>query len=116
MHTLTRTAAFFFLLLLAACESAQDEIDRKTAAAQKQGAAPIQPDGQAVFRQNCVVCHGADGKLGLNGAKDLSQSQLTLEARVAQVTNGKNLMPPFGKQLRPEEIKAVAEYTLSFKK
>ena len=73
------------------------------------------PDGAAVFRQYCVTCHGADGKLGLNGAKDLSQSPLTREQRIQIITNGKNMMTPFGEMLSPEEIRAVADYTLTFK-
>lgn len=105
------------LLCALACESAQDEIARQEAAAQKtKTKAPEGPDGQAIFRQYCVACHGADGKLGLSGAKDLTQSVLTLDARVEQVTHGKNLMAPYGGILKPEEIKAVAEYTMQFKK
>lgn len=74
-----------------------------------------QPDGLAIFRQYCVACHGADGKLGLNGAKDLTQTTLTLEERITQIAKGKNLMTPFEEMLTPEEIKAVATYTLTFK-
>jgi mono/diheme cytochrome c family protein len=90
----------FFL----ACRSGDTPADTKAAV-----------DGPKIFRQNCVVCHGADGKLQLNGAKDLSISVLPLEERINQVTNGKNLMTPFKGILSPEEIKAVAEYTLSLK-
>lgn len=74
------------------------------------------PDGAAVFRRHCVICHGADGTLGLNGAKDLTQSALPLEERIEQITNGKNMMTPFRDVLPPEEIKAVAEYTMRLKK
>lgn len=110
------TFVFVMLAVLAgACESAEDQIRRKTEAAQKtsQAGAPA-PDGMAVFRKNCVVCHGSNGNLGLNGAKDLSQSTLTAAERTAIVTNGKNLMTPFGKILSPEEIDAVVLYTLTF--
>ncbi|MBK8555751.1 MAG: c-type cytochrome [Lewinellaceae bacterium] len=64
-----------------------------------------EPDGSYIYRQNCVVCHGADGKLGLSGAKDLSQSKLTLDDRVLQITNGKNMMTPFKGILKPNEIR-----------
>lgn len=73
-------------------------------------------NGSAIFRKNCVVCHGIDGKLGMNGAKDLSASILPLEERINTITNGRNVMTPFKGLLSPEEIKAVAEYTLSLKK
>lgn len=102
-------------MLNGACESAEDQIRRKTEEAQKSSqTGATAPDGMAVFRKNCVVCHGSNGKLGLNGAKDLSQSTLTAAERTAIVTNGKNLMTPFGKILNPAEIDAVVQYTLSF--
>ncbi len=101
---------------LAACESDAEKIANRTAAAQKAGQNVAAPDGMALFRQNCVVCHGADGRLGLNGAKDLTLSPRPLEERVQIITHGKNLMTPFGNILTSEEIMAVANYTLSFKK
>ena len=73
-------------------------------------------DGEKIFKISCSVCHGADGKLGLNGSKDLSVSVLTLEERIALITNGKGVMPAQGAILKPEEIKAVAEYTFKLKK
>jgi cytochrome c6 len=70
----------------------------------------------AVFRQYCITCHGSDGKLGLNGAKDLTVSPLTNEERINIITNGRKMMTPFKEVLSPEEILAVADYTLSLKK
>lgn len=104
------------LLILASCGSAEADIARRTAEAQQHSGPNLRPDGLAVFRKNCVTCHGADGTLGLNGAKDLGQSTLNLEERVNIITNGKKLMTPFGSILSPEEIQAVAEYTQTFKK
>ncbi len=106
---LTCAVAFF----CAACGSAEEEVNRRAAAARAaQADNPASaPDGMAIFRQYCVVCHGADGKLALNGAKDLSASTLTPEERINIITNGKKLMTPFNEVLTPEEIKAVAEYT-----
>lgn len=74
------------------------------------------PDGLAVFRQNCVNCHGIDGKLGIQGAKDLTQSPLSLDERILIITNGRNLMAPWGDKLSPAEIRAVAEFTGSLAK
>ncbi len=99
-----------------ACESDADTIARRTAEAQKAGQNASAPDGMAVFRQNCVVCHGADGRLGLNGAKDLTVSVVPLQERIEIITHGKNLMTPFGTILSPAEIAAVAAYTVSLKK
>ena len=72
--------------------------------------------GKKTFETYCVLCHGADGKLGLNGSKDLSISVRPIDERIAQVTNGKGLMTPFKDILTEAEIKAVAECTLTLKK
>lgn len=66
--------------------------------------------GKLIFKQYCVACHGADGKLGISGAKDLSISTLDLAERINQVTNGKGLMTPYKDILSEDQIKAVCEY------
>ncbi len=68
------------------------------------------------YMDNCSGCHGADGKLGMAGASDLSKS--TIDAMEAKdvVTNGKTTMPAFGEQLNPGEINAVVNYIQSIKK
>jgi mono/diheme cytochrome c family protein len=68
-------------------------------------------DGEKLFKSYCVLCHGEDGKLGLNDSKDLTVSKLTLDERILMITNGKNLMTGFKSLMSEEEIKAVAEYT-----
>ena len=99
------------------CESAEDKIaQRAREAAQNSSDVHFIPDGAAVFRKNCVTCHGAEGNLGLNGAKDLTACTLNLDERMTIVTEGKKLMTPFGTILSRQEIKAVAEYTLTLKK
>ncbi|MEO6759682.1 MAG: cytochrome c [Saprospiraceae bacterium] len=115
MHKLYVLLLLLPALSWSACESDAEKIASRTAAAQKSGQQLAAPDGMAVFRQNCVICHGADGRLGLNGAKDLSVSILPLEERIQIITQGKNLMTPFGKILSPGEITAVADYTLHLK-
>lgn len=72
-------------------------------------------DGEKIFRQNCVVCHGADGKLGVNGSKDLTVSELSSDERYAIISKGKGVMTAFENILSISEIKAVADYTLSLK-
>jgi cytochrome c6 len=73
-------------------------------------------DGAAVFKQHCELCHGADGKLGLNGSKDLTVSELDLNERIAQISKGKGLMIAYENILSLSEIKAVAEYTMALAK
>lgn len=73
------------------------------------------PDGRKVYMQQCTLCHGADGKLGLSGATDLSISQLT-QAQVKEVvTNGRKTMQPFKGLLSEAHIDAVTTYILTLR-
>lgn len=71
--------------------------------------------GIEIYKTKCVLCHGADGRMGLNGAKALPDSQLDEHERVNIILNGKNIMPSFRKTLSYEEIKAVAAFTMTLK-
>lgn len=73
-------------------------------------------NGQEIFNASCVACHGSDGKLNLMGAKDLSQSVMSLDERINIIKNGKNAMTPFEGMLNEEQINAVATYVETFKK
>lgn len=67
-------------------------------------------DGEKQFRVYCAACHGYDGKLAVNQAKDLSKSVISMEESVAQIYHGKGLMTPFKGVLKDHEIVAVAQY------
>ncbi len=69
------------------------------------------PSGYAVFKKHCVSCHGVDGRMGLNGAKPIPESVLTLEDRIKHITNGKGAMQPYKGVLTTAEIAAVADYS-----
>lgn len=73
------------------------------------------PDGAAIFKKYCSLCHGTDGKLALNGAKDITVSTLSEAERITLVTKGKTTMTPFEGILSPEEVKAVVAYTFTLK-
>lgn len=51
----------------------------------KTPAKPKAVNGAMVYKKNCVVCHGANGRMALNGAKILPESTLTLEERIMQI-------------------------------
>jgi len=72
-------------------------------------------EGQAVFTKYCALCHGEDGKRQLNGAKDITISQMPLTDRITLIKTGKNLMAPYGSILSPKEIEAVAKYSMALK-
>ncbi len=74
------------------------------------------PDGQKIYKQRCVTCHGLYGDMGASGAHDLSKSELPLAERKLVITNGRGAMTPFNTQLNEEQIAAVAQYTLELKR
>ena len=69
--------------------------------------------GEEIFNAQCTLCHGRDGKLGINGAKDLSVSQLSRPDMIAIVTRGKGAMLPYQNVLSTEEIERVVDHVRS---
>lgn len=74
------------------------------------------PDGRELYVQNCAACHGIDGKLGLSGAKDLTQTQLKEPAIYQLIEKGKGAMPPFTGMLNDADVRAIVEHISTFKK
>ncbi|WP_052599201.1 cytochrome c [Aureispira sp. CCB-QB1] len=71
--------------------------------------------GVEIYKTRCVTCHGTDGRMGMNGAKELPDSPLNAAQRIEVVTHGRNIMPGFKEMLSEEEIKAVVEFTMTLK-
>lgn len=92
-------------LLLIACGSGDAPATMDADAGQSKGA--------QLFAMNCVLCHGKTGKLGFNGAKDLTVSTLTKAEMIAVVTNGKGVMTPYKSVLTAKEIAAVVDHVRS---
>lgn len=105
------------IALMWACNDATDKKNSTPSKKEKKEkvAAADLPDGKKIFKINCVLCHGADGKLGINQSKDLTLSTITLKEAITQITNGKGLMAAYEPILSKEEIEAVAKYTLSLR-
>ena len=78
-------------------------------------AAPPTLPGKIIFQQNCGRCHGANGRLGLNGAHDLTKSTLNAFGRTYLVTNGLGKMPTFKTKLTAAQIQQVVAYSLTLK-
>ncbi len=80
---------------------------------------PVLPDstqtggliGKLTYQQNCIRCHGRNGDMCLYGARNLQQSQVSLDGRIALIALGRGRMPAFSPRLSPEEIGAVARYS-----
>lgn len=81
-------------------------------------------DGQKIFEQNCVMCHGADGSgdtpVGKGvGAKDLRapEAQKMTNAQISeQIEKGKGNMPPFGGTLNKAQIDSLIPYVRGLSK
>jgi mono/diheme cytochrome c family protein len=72
--------------------------------------------GKIVYQNaTCINCHGADGKLGVNGAKDLSVTTLSIDEQKAIIKSGKGMMPPFDK-LTDDQLKDVTFYIGTLRK
>jgi mono/diheme cytochrome c family protein len=72
--------------------------------------------GKAIFNANCIACHGEDGQLGGNGAKNLVISTLTDEETKNIIVKGKNGMRPYKDILSEKEIDAVISYVKTMRK
>ncbi len=103
--------ALLLFSIVWACGSTTDN-EEATAAT----TAPAAEDGAKIYKQYCIACHGLNGNMGASGAFDLTKSTLTKEERIEVITNGRNTMVGFKTLLSEEKIKAVADYTFSFKK
>ncbi|HRH38361.1 MAG TPA: c-type cytochrome [Flavobacteriales bacterium] len=90
------------LLLVFACGSADAPVEL--------GAEGGMSKGEQIYKMNCSLCHGGDGKLGFNGAKDLTKSILTKQEMVVRVREGKGTMTPFKNTLTAKDIDAVVDH------
>lgn len=74
-------------------------------------------DGKQLFAENCALCHGEAGNAMLNGAKDLTKTNLNLNGISYIVQNGSmnGKMASFSSKLNAEQIQAVSIYAVSLK-
>ncbi len=82
-----------------------------------------------LYKQNCAVCHGADGRGKTAQGKLLKTPDFTdpdwwrknssktgTKSLRSVVTRGKGLMPAFGKQLTRSEINLLVDRVRKFRK
>lgn len=72
-------------------------------------------DGKSIYKNYCVNCHGLQGDMGAGGAANLKISALSPEERVIIITKGRNAMQAYENVLKPAQIEAVANFTLTLK-
>jgi cytochrome c6 len=92
------------------------------------GAAPMfadaTPDGAALYKSKCAMCHGADGKgqtaMGKSQKlRDLASDdvQKQTDQQIGDmILNGKGKMPSYKGKLSNEEIKALVGFIRTLKK
>lgn len=103
-----------FLCLAAAVFACGDSpAEKKTGKKTKKVA---QVDGAKIYKNYCVICHGTQGDMGSNGAFNLQTSSLNVEERIMVIKKGRGVMTPFDGVLKEDEIKAVADYTMTLTK
>jgi cytochrome c553 len=97
-------AALSFFLIVVSFSLAYKAKDMKA------GMKTLAQTGKAIFEEKCALCHGNDGKLGLNGAKNLAITTLNHQGIVEIITNGKNAMASYKSTLSAEQIESVSSY------
>ncbi|HUA39213.1 MAG TPA: c-type cytochrome [Candidatus Sulfopaludibacter sp.] len=85
---------------------------------------PDKIDARGLFAENCVTCHGKNGRARtfhgwLVGAQNLTDPRWQADATDGQIRDaiktGPSVMPAFEKKLSPSEIEALAAYVRTFK-
>ena len=87
-------------------------------------AGDAEESGKALFRQNCVLCHGESGTgktpAGTAlGAHDLSAREVRKKPDAElelTINQGKNKMPSFGKKLNETQLHELVKYVRSLEK
>lgn len=105
-------------VLLASCgeqkqEVGSNETPQNTAPKTRAEAVAL---GEVTYRSQCMLCHGADGKLGASGAKDLSVSTLGEQDVINLVSYGRGAMMAYKDLLTKDQIENVAAYIQTLRK
>jgi cytochrome c6 len=72
--------------------------------------------GRALFEKKCATCHGNDGTRGRWGAKNLQISKLDNDELLNTISNGRGIMPNWGKKLSASQISSIIEYIKTLRK
>jgi cytochrome c6 len=79
--------------------------------------AAAQGSAAKIYQGKCMGCHAADGSgssIGKKlGARDFHSADVQKQSDAelsGVIENGKGKMPPYGKSLKPDEIKGLVAY------
>lgn len=101
--------ALSLLMLTASYGLAEIAAKHKAKVSEEAVAADGSINASVIYMDNCALCHGADGKLGMTGASDLSVTQLHSDSIKSVIMNGRGAMAKI-QGLTDEQAAAVAEY------
>ncbi|MEK8131999.1 cytochrome c [Paenibacillus filicis] len=77
---------------------------------QGQGTAAGTTNAQALYKSNCLACHGDQLQGGMGPKLQKVGAKLSAEQITAKVQNGGGGMPAYTSKLKPEEIQALAAW------
>jgi cytochrome c oxidase cbb3-type subunit 3 len=84
------------------------------------GAARVQADGAATFKNRCVKCHGVDGKGKPDFTPDFTDAKWQAahkdEELTQTITDGKGEMPAYDAILDKDQIAGLVKYIRSLAK
>lgn len=80
-------------------------------------------DGAATYKAKCALCHGANGAGDTPSGKSMKVKDLRSDSVQKQtdleltkvISGGKGKMPPYGKQLSTDDIKALIGFIRTLK-
>jgi len=101
--------------LAAGCGGGTAQSSTTAGSGTSSSAPAVKADGAAIFTdEGCSSCHTLEavGAKGITGP-NLDELKPDVSRVVEQVTDGGGGMPGYGGRLKPEEIRAVAEFVAS---
>jgi mono/diheme cytochrome c family protein len=112
-------AIYFYVFLIARTDSLKlqkDAFVTPVATVDATSGRILTDEGKIIFEAKCTVCHGADGKAMVSGAKNLSISKLTAAEISERIQSGKGLMPGFNGVFNEEQLASLTTYVEGLKK
>ncbi|MES2798667.1 MAG: cytochrome c [Bacteroidota bacterium] len=106
-----RITSLFLVFFLLSCGGNNSTIEANSAVEKE----PL--SGEVLYSNHCSSCHGADGKLGASGAKDLTESTMNLQQIEKLLKTGRKAMPVMKEILGTEEnMNAVSNFVIDLRK